>query len=132
MFNKKTFDYEYKDEYQENAVLCLANIGKHNNLCTAQTLQTRTPPHGYYRPIVTTVVTRPAVITHISNRLSKKDRLEMALAYLKGNKSLSISKYSKMTGLTNAMAEAELDAFSVNKNNPIRMVKDGKKKLYVV
>ena len=90
------------------------------------------PPHGYYRPIVTTVVTRPAVITHISNRLSKKDRLEMALAYLKGNKSLSISKYSKMTGLTNAMAEAELDAFSVNKNNPIRMVKDGKKKLYVV
>lgn len=89
-------------------------------------------PHGYYRPIVTTVVTRPAVTTHISNRLSKKDRLEMALAYLKGNKSLSISKYSKMTGLTNAMAEAELDAFSLNKNNPIRMIKDGKKKLYVV
>lgn len=27
---------------------------------------------GYYRPIVTTVVTRPAVTTHISNRLSKK------------------------------------------------------------
>lgn len=89
-------------------------------------------PHRYYRPIVTTVVTRPAVTTHISNRLSKKDRLEMALAYLRGNKSLSISKYSKMTGLTNAMAEAELDAFAVNKNNPIRMVKDGKKKLYVV
>ena len=89
-------------------------------------------PHGYYRPIVTTVVTRPVVTTHISNRLSKKDRLEMALAYLKENKSLSITKYSKMTGLTNAMAEAELDAFSVNKNNPIRMVKNGKKKLYVV
>ncbi len=88
--------------------------------------------HGYYRPIVETVVTRPAVTTHISNRLSKKDRLEMALAYLKGNKSLSVSKYSKMTGLTNAMAEAELDAFSANKNNPIRMVKNGKKKLYVV
>ena len=89
-------------------------------------------PHDYYRPIVTTVVTRHAVTTHISNRLSKKDRLEMALAYLKENKSLSISKYSKMTGLTIAMAEAELDAFSVNKNNPIKMVKNGKKKLYVV
>ena len=88
--------------------------------------------YGYYRPIVTTVVTRPAVTTHISNRLSKKDRLEMALAYLKSNKTLSISKYGKMTGLTNATAEAELDAFAISKNNPIRMVKNGKKKLYVL
>ncbi len=90
--------------------------------------------HGpyYYRPVVTTVVTRPAVTTHISNRLSKKDRLEMALAYLKDNKALSASKYSKMTGLTKAVAEAELDAFAVNKGNPITMVRDGNKKLYVI
>lgn len=86
----------------------------------------------YYRPIVTTVVTRPAVTTHISNRLSKKDRLEMALAYLKDNKALSISKYSKMTGMSKTMAEAELDAFAVNKGNPIVMVRDGSKKLYVI
>ncbi len=86
----------------------------------------------YYRPVVTTVVTRPAVTTHISNRLSKKDRLEMALAYLKENKALSVSKYSKMTGLTKAVAEAELDAFAVNKGNPIIMVRDGNKKLYVI
>ena len=56
----------------------------------------------------------------------------MALAYLKNNKSLSISKYSKITGLTNATAEAELDAFAVNKQNPIKMILNGKKKLYVV
>ena len=87
---------------------------------------------GYYRPIVTTVVTRPAVTTHISNRLSKKDRLEMALAYLHNNKTLTISKYSKMTGLSSTMAEAELDAFVVNKKNPIRVVFNGKKKLYVL
>lgn len=87
---------------------------------------------GYCRPVVVTVVNRPAVTTHMSNRLSKKDRLDMALAYLKNNNSLSISKYSKMTGLSNATAEAELDAFAASKQNPIKMVLNGKKKLYVV
>ena len=48
--------------------------------------------YGYHRPAVVTVVNRPAVTTHVSNRLSKKDRLEMALAYLKNNKQLTISK----------------------------------------
>lgn len=89
-------------------------------------------PHVSHRPAVVTVVNTPVVTSHVSNRLSKKDRLNMALAYLKTNKTLSISKYSKMTGLKRAIAEAELDAFAVNKNNPIRMVMSGKKKLYVV
>lgn len=84
------------------------------------------------RPAVVTVVNRPAVTTRVSNRLSKKDRLDMALAYLKSNKSLSISKYCKMTGLARATAEAELDAFAISKNNPIKKVLSGKKKLYVV
>ncbi len=88
--------------------------------------------YGYHRPAVVTVVNRPAVTTHVSNRLSKKDRLEMALAYLKNNKQLTISKYCKMTGLTKATAEAELDAFTLSKGNPIKMVTNGKKKLYVV
>lgn len=88
--------------------------------------------HPYtYRPAVVTVVNRPAVTTHISNRLSKKDRLDMALAYLKNNKSLSISKYSKMTGLTKATAEAELDAFAFSNSSPIKIIMNGKKKLYV-
>ncbi len=89
-------------------------------------------PHRYYRPAVVTVVNRPATTSHINNRLSKKDRLDMALAYLRNNKTLSISKYSKMTGLKRAIAEAELDAFAVSKANPIKMVISGKKKLYVV
>lgn len=88
--------------------------------------------HHYNRPAVVTVVNRPAVTSHVSNRLSKKDRLDMALAYLKNNKTLSISKYSKMTGLARATAEAELDAFAVSKGNPIKLVVNGKKKLYVV
>ena len=86
-------------------------------------------PYMYYRPTVVTVVNRPAVTTHISNRMSKKDRLEMALAYIKNNKALSISKYCKMTGLTKATAEAELDAFANSKSNPIKVVLNGKKKL---
>ncbi len=88
--------------------------------------------HAYRHPGVTMMVSRPSVTTHISNRLSRKDRLEMALAYLKNNGSLSISKYSRMTGLANATAEAELDAFAVSRDNPIRMVMDGKKKRYVI
>ena len=87
---------------------------------------------GYYRPIVTTIVTRPVTTTHISNRLSKKDRLEMALAYLRNNKTLTVSKYCKITGLNSSMAEAELDAFAANKKNPIKVVFNGKKKLYVL
>ncbi len=87
--------------------------------------------HISHRPAVVTVVKTPAA-PHISNHLDKKDRLEMALAYLKSHKSLSISKYSKMTGLTKATAEAELDAFVANKSNPIKMVIDGKKKHYVI
>lgn len=89
--------------------------------------------HPYpYHPIVVTAVNRPAVIIRINNRLSKKDRLNMALAYLKSNKSLSISKYGKMTGLTKTTAEAELDAFAISKSNPIKMVFNGKRKLYMV
>ena len=88
--------------------------------------------HHHNRPAVVTVVNRPAVTSHVSNRLSKKDRLDMALAYLKNNKLLSISKYSKMTGLARATAEAELDAFAVSKGNPIKLVVNGKKKHYVI
>ncbi len=56
----------------------------------------------------------------------------MALKYLRNNKTLSISKYSKITGLTRATAEAELDAFAVSKTNPIKLIFNGKKKLYVI
>lgn len=87
---------------------------------------------GYRRPAVVRVVTTPAVTKHVSNRFSKNDRLDMVLAYLNNHKALSISKYRKMTGLTKATAEAELDAFAVSKNNPIKMIVSGKQKLYVI
>lgn len=88
--------------------------------------------YAYYQPTMTRIVVRPVTSTHISIRLSKYDRLDMALAYLKNNKSLSIAQYSKMTRLPKTTAEAELDGFAANKHNPIKMVINGKKKFYVI
>ena len=83
-------------------------------------------PHRH-RPVV--VVTPPSTPV---NKLSSRDRMNMALAYLNKNKKMSISTYSKMTGLSKATAEAELDAFSLDKNIPIGFVVNGKKKVYVL
>lgn len=90
--------------------------------------------HHYYPHTihVTKYVSRPVTVSRTTNRLSKKDRFEMALAYLKNNKCLTIGKYSKITGLSSAIAEAELDAFSANRDNPIVTMLDGKKKVYVL
>ena len=87
--------------------------------------------YGYARPVVTrTFVYKPVKTTRIDNRFTKSDRLEMALTYLRNNATLSISKYSKITGLPKATAEAELDTFVASQHNPIVLVMDGKKKLY--
>ena len=88
--------------------------------------------HACHSPAVIMVVNRPAVTVRTGNHMTKKDRLEMALAYLKSHKSLGVSTYRKITGLANAAAEAELDAFAFSRSNPIKLVMDGKKKLYVV
>lgn len=55
----------------------------------------------------------------------------MAVAYLKTNKYLTIKQYVKMTQLNKAAAEAELDAFAMDKKKPIQLVIRGKKKVYI-
>lgn len=80
---------------------------------------------------VVAVVNRPQVSSRITNRFGKKERLSMALAYLETHNSLSIRKYADITQLKRATAEAELDAFAMDKGNPIRLVVNGKKKVYV-
>lgn len=98
--------------------------------CTANAQHWR--HHSHHHPYRTvTVVTTPNSAPRVSNRFSTKDRLAMALAYLELNKDLTIKQYAKMTGLSKESAEAELDAFAVDKNNPIRLIFKGKKKLYV-
>ena len=88
--------------------------------------------HRHYRPNrVVTIVVQPGMISHVSNRFNQKERLGMAVAYLEMHKYLTISQYAKMTQLNKISAEAELDAFAIDKKKPIQCVIRGKKKVYI-
>ena len=88
--------------------------------------------HRHYRPNrIVTVVVQPDMISHVSNRFNQKERLAMAIAYLETHEHLTIRQYAKMTHLSMASAEAELDAFAMDKKKPIRLVIRGKKKVYI-
>ena len=79
--------------------------------------------HRYHRPYrVVTVVSRPAVAVHVSNRFTQKERFRM----------LTVKKYAKMTELSKAAAKAELDAFVADKERPLEAVIRGKKKVYIL
>ena len=89
--------------------------------------------HWHPRPFRTAiVVSRPAVTTHVSNRFSSRERLKMAVAYLKNNEYLTVKKYAQITNLPKAAAEAELDAFVMDRDKPIIAVTRGKKRVYVL
>lgn len=92
--------------------------------------------HHIYHPTRVVVVPAPAhhpVVTHrVSNRFSQKERLAMALAYLNNNPRLTVKQYAKITSLNKDAAEAELDAFVMDRNIPILAIVDGKKKFYVI
>ena len=81
---------------------------------------------------VVTVVTRPDVIVHVSNRFTQKERFKMAMAYLKDHDYLTVKTYAKMTELSKPTAKAELDAFAADKDRPIKAVIRGKKKVYIL
>lgn len=85
----------------------------------------------YHPHRVATVVVRPGITSHVSNRFNQKERLAMAVAYLQTHKHLTINQYAKMTQLSSASAEAELDAFAMDKKKPIQLVTRGKKKVYI-
>ena len=87
--------------------------------------------HRHYPHRVVTIVVKPEVTSHVSNRFNQKERLGMAVAYLEMHKYLTISQYAKMTQLNKISAEAELDAFAIDKKKPIQCVIRGKKKVYI-
>lgn len=88
--------------------------------------------HRNYHPDrVVTVMVRPDVTSIVSNRFNQKERLAMAVAYLKTHEFLTIKQYAKMTQLSKTSAEAELDAFAMDKKKPIQLVIRGKKKVYI-
>lgn len=87
-------------------------------------------PRYRYTPRITTVIkVVPEKRATVATRLSKRDRLEMAIAYLRDHHDMSVKQYSKMTGLKKRVAEAELNMFSQDVLNPIKPV-PGKKNLF--
>lgn len=84
----------------------------------------------FHRPRITTVVVKPSVMLRIDNRLTQKERFQMAVAYLNNNKYLTVKRYAKMTGLSKRTAEAELDAFVSDRSKSIVCVIIDKKKMY--
>ena len=54
----------------------------------------------------------------------------MVLSYLNKHKHITARQYGKMTGLSEAVADMELDSFARDLRS-IRVVIKGKKKLYV-
>lgn len=109
-------------KYQTILLLLLACIS-----CHAQHRHHRHHHHHH-----STMVVHHTAKLVVSNKLSSRDRLNMAIAYLKTNKSMSAGTYSKMTGLTRATAEAELNAFAADRKTPIGIATSGKKNVYVL
>ena len=106
------------------------NTGNRNDIglriCKCTTLASvLSPQSGCYRCSST------GCVSHVNNRFNQKERLAMAIAYLETHEHLTIRQYAKMTHLSMASAEAELDAFAIDKKKPIRLVIRGKKKMYI-
>ncbi|MGL5683948.1 MAG: hypothetical protein ACRDDZ_12995 [Marinifilaceae bacterium] len=64
------------------------------------------------------------------NSFNSKDRLALIEIYLKNNKYISSKKYARMTGLSKQVAELELEHFSEDLENRIKVIRSGKSKLY--
>ena len=65
-------------------------------------------------------------------RTSRQERKLMALAYIKKNGDISVSKYRGFTGLDSQFAEAELDSFTLDRKEPLFRSMKGKKIVYTL
>ena len=81
---------------------------------------------------VVTIVTKPDITVRVGNRFTQKERFRMAMAYLKGHDYLTVTRYAKMTELSEAAAKAELDAFAADKYRPIEVVIKNGKRMYLL
>ncbi len=66
----------------------------------------------------------------IVNRLTKNDRLSLAIEYLKCNDYITVRTYSKITGLNRTTAELELRSFASAPNSQIVVLENGKNALF--
>lgn len=86
----------------------------------------------HYRPYkVIPVVINTNSTSYVNNFFTQKERLAMAVAYLKKHKYLTINQYAKITKLSKTSAEYELDSFVMDNKKPIQFVIRKKKKIYV-
>ena len=92
--------------------------------------------HHAHRPTRVVVVAAPrphhAVPSRAINHRGRKERLAMAIAYLTRYRKLTAKQYAKMTSLNKHAAETELDAFVLDRKNPIQAIFDGKNKIYIM
>ena len=63
---------------------------------------------------------------------SRQERKFMALAYIKKNGYLTVSKYCGFTGWDSKFAEAELDSFTLDRKDPLFRTKKGNKVVYTL
>lgn len=77
--------------------------------------------------IVTPSVT---AISTTTNLLTQKERLQLAIAYIEKHGSLTAKEYSQITDLKREVASSELEAFAMDKHNPIQVNYVKKKKLF--
>lgn len=76
---------------------------------------------------VRTMVVKSVVKPTKVGSINKSARLNMAIAYIKSNGVLTVTRYSKLTGLTHSSARAELMAFASDRHNPVIVIKNGHK-----
>lgn len=65
-------------------------------------------------------------------KTSRPERKQMAVAYIRKNGYLSVSKYCGFTGLDSSFAEAELEAFTLDRKDPLVRTIQGKKVVYTL
>ncbi len=91
-------------------------------VCTTSTAHRHVRPlrsHGVHVVMRPHYAARPAVTVRINNRITQKERLGMAMAYIRKNGAISPKEYAKITGLQKKTAEAELESFAADKRKPI-------------
>lgn len=90
--------------------------------------------HRHSRPTfrVTVVTPRPAPPVRLARLSTPHERLARAQAYLSSHKSISVKRYSRLTGLTKSAARTELDAFTRDRSSHIVAVGTGKRRCYTL
>lgn len=98
-------------------------------ICGTASAQRRFHSHCFGGHSVTTVVVQPAVTIHAHLHITRKERLEMAVAYLNDNKYLSIKKYDGVDEENGGSRTRRF--FQCPRENHVMVLAD-KKKLYTL